>query len=151
MEKPKKIYLSVSYNTSATVIRAIKKEIEKIGAEVLMYIKGTRYSPDKLLSSDLVLAIPQDDIHQEEPNLPQTTYNIDVGRGQFSEANYALDANIPYFMLTEGLSKWSKLESISTSGFDDWKKNYGILHLTDKYYLRSILDARQQKRLLILT
>ena len=150
-QKTKKVYLSVSYNTSATVIRAVKKLIEEAGAEVLMYVKGERYSTDKIEKSDFVLAIPPSDIYQEEPFEEEVRYNISVGRGQYSEADFAVENDIPYYMLTKGLTDFSQFSSMFTNMPNNWKKDYGNIILKDYSTVEEILGNKGNKnRLLIL-
>ena len=149
-QKPKKIYLSVSYNTSATVIRAVKKLIEDQGAEVLMYIKGEQYSTDKIEESDMMLGIPPCDIYQEEPYKEDIIYNISVGRGQYNEADFALENDIPYFMLTKGLATFSKFSSMFTNMPDNWKKDYGNIVFKDYITLENLLNTDTSKKLLLI-
>ena len=148
--KHKKIYLSVSYDTSKTVIQQVKKLIESQGVEVLMYIKGSNYSSIMLLKSDMVLSIPPDDIIQEELRTEKIQYNFSVGRGQYNEAEFACENDIPYYMLTRGLSEFSKFHSIFTDMPDNWKKNYGNIILRNNYKLESILSNTNKNRLLLL-
>jgi hypothetical protein len=148
--KRKKVYLSVSYNTSATVIQQVKKLIEAQGAEVLMYIKGSTYSVDKMLNSDILFGIPPEDIIQEELRIEDTQYNISVGRGQYDEAEFACEHSIPYYMLTRGLNQFSKFHSMFTNMPDNWKKDYGNIIIRGKYHLEPLLADKKNKRLLLL-
>ena len=148
--KRKKVYLSVSYNTSATVIQQVKKLIEAQGAEVLMYIKGSTYSVDKMLNSDMLFSIPPNDIIQEELRTEDTQYNISVGRGQYNEAEFACEHDIPYYMLTRGLNQFSKFHSMFTNMPDNWKKDYGNIIIRDKYHLEPLLANKKNKLILLL-
>lgn len=150
MTKLKKVYLSVSYNTSTTVINAVKKLIEDEGVEVLMYHKGQKYSTDKLLKADMVLGIPPQDIYQEEPYSEDIKYNITVGKGQYGEAEFSVENDIPYYMLTEGLVKFSKFQSSYSNMPENWKTNYGNINLVDRYLLSDLLTGEEKSNLLLI-
>ena len=150
MPKHKRVYLSVSYNTSATVINTIKRLIEDEGVEVLMYHKGQKYSTDKLLKADMVLGIPPQGIYQEELYSEDIKYSITVGKGQYSEAEFSCENNIPYYMLTEGLTKFSKFQSCYSHMPENWKTNYGNINLLGKYLLSNLLKEEENNLLLIL-
>lgn len=149
-KKNKKVYLSVSYNTSATVIRQVKKLIEAQGAEVLMYVKGSSYSTDKLSKADMIFGIPPDDIIQEEPRTKDIQYNINVGKGQYGEADFACENDIPYYMLTGGLSQFSKFSSMFTNMPSNWKKDYGTIIIKGRYHLEPLLADEIKNKLLLL-
>lgn len=151
--KHKKVYLSVSYNTSATVIRQVKQLIEAQGAEVLMYTKGTVYSTHKILESDFVFSIPPD---EETPSCDIQTeknvqYIISVGRGQYNEAEFACENDIPFYMLLRGINQFSKFHSTFTNLPDNWKKDYGNIIVRGRYSLESLLsNISKNKKLLLL-
>lgn len=150
-QKAKKVYLSVSYNTSTTLIKQTEKLLQSMGVEVLMYIKGTTYTSDKLLSVDLVLGLPPEDTYQDNCIKDKDIqYNVSVGRGQYNEADTAIENDIPYFMLTRGLNQFSKFSSMYTNMPDNWKKDYGNIVIKGSYFLEELLLGKEESNLLLI-
>lgn len=147
MYKPKKVYLSVSYKTSKTLISTIKKKLELLGIEVLMYNPNQKYTTDKILKSDVVIGLP--------PELYRglnigSGYNVSVGKGQYTESEVSMENDVPYYMLIHHSLKLSKFSSTYSNMPDNWKENYGNIVLKGNFELKEVLGLEEKSDDLLL-
>ena len=146
-QKPKKVYLSVSYKTSKTLIATVKSKLETLGIEVLMYNPNQKYTTDKILKSDVVIGLPPELYRGLNMD---SRYNVSVGKGQYTESEVSMENDVPYYMMIHHTFTLSKFNLAYSNMPDNWKENYGNIVLKGNFELKEVLALTEKSDNLLL-
>lgn len=127
------VYLSKSLLLSDNFLNPIRQTLIGLGFKVTEYDKTTIYSDKDLKEADFVLLVP----FESPIEIDRSKWDVYVGKGQYSEANYCFQHNKPLFVyhglnyypdiLVSKLQESNSLYSPEVNNSQDWKGKYGIL------------------------
>ena len=84
------VYLSKSLLLSDNFLNPIRQTLIGLGFKVTEYDKTTIYSDKDLKEADFVLLVP----FESPIEIDRSKWDVYVGKGQYSEANYCFQHNL---------------------------------------------------------